>query len=124
MVAEPSLDGTTIEAEIRAYYACFNERRFGDAVALFTPDAIVEHIPFGSWDKGGAAYQRFAETWIRAFPDAVLTIERISRRGETLFEVDLRATGTHLGCLEIGSFGTFKPTGARTTLRLRELLDV
>ena len=112
------------EMQIRAYYACFNERRFRDAAALFTPDAIVQHIPLAHNERGAHAYQRFAETWIRAFPDGVLDPTRITSRGDTLWEVDLRASGTHLGALEFGSFGTFKPTGAHASLRLRELLDV
>jgi SnoaL-like domain len=111
------------EAHIRGYYACFNERRFRDAAAMFTSDAIVLHIPFGQSERGARAYLRFAETWIRAFPDAVLAVERTGSRGDTLWDVDLLATGTHLGPLELGSFGTFKPTGAQTTLRMRELLD-
>jgi hypothetical protein len=112
------------ETQIRAYYTCFNERRFGDAAALFTSDAIVQHIPLGNTERGARAYQRFAETWVRAFPDGILDATRIASRGDTLWEVDLRASGTHLGALELGSFGTFKPTGAHTTLRLRELLDL
>jgi predicted ester cyclase len=112
------------DAQIRSYYACFNERRIQDAAALFTSDAIVLHVPWNHNERGARAYQRFAETWIRAFPDAVLTAERIASRGDTLWEVDLCATGTHLGVLELGSLGTLKPTGTQTTVRLRELLDV
>jgi predicted ester cyclase len=112
------------EMQIRAYYTCFNERRFRDAGALFTSDAIVQHIPLAHTERGARAYQRFAETWIRAFPDGVLDARRIASRGDTLWEVDLRASGTHLGALELGSFGTFKPTGAHTMLRMRELLDL
>ncbi len=110
------------EQHIRAYYACFNERRVADAAALFTSGAIVQQMPF-SLERGARAYVLFAKTWIRAFPDAVLTIEQITPRGDTLSEVDLRLTGTHGGALELGAFGTFKPTGARTALRMRELLD-
>jgi len=106
------------EMQIHAYYACFNERRCRDAAALFTPDAIVQHTPLAHNERGAHAYQRFAETWIRAFPDGVLDPTRITARGDTLWEVDLRAIGTHLGALEFGSFGTFKPTGAHAALRL------
>src|SRR5437899_5623496 len=113
-----------IEMQIRSYYSCFNERRFKDAASMFTSDAIVLHIPFGQAERGARAYYRFAETWIRAFPDAVFLVERIGSRGGTLWDVDLRATGTHLGPLELGSFGSFKPTCTEATLRLRELLDL
>src|SRR5262245_62854785 len=97
------------ESQIRTYYACFNERRFRDAAELFTSDAVVHHVPIEQQERGARAYLRFAETWVRAFPDAVLHVERIRSRGETLWDVDLRATGTHLAVLELGLFGTFKP---------------
>lgn len=112
------------EPEIRTYYSCFNERRFRDAAALFTSDAVVLHVPFGQHERGARAYLRFTETWIRAFPDAILMPQQIKSRGESLWDVDLRATGTHLGALELGLFGTFKPSGAETTLLMRELLDL
>lgn len=114
----------TDEAQIRTYYACFNERRFRDAAALFTSDAVVHQVPLSQHERGARAYLRFAETWIRAFPDAILVAERIRSRGETLWDVDLRSTGTHLGALELGLFGTFKPSGVETTLHMRELLDL
>jgi len=112
------------ETQIRTYYSCFNERRFRDAAAMFTSDAVVLHVPFGQHERGARAYLRFTETWIRAFPDAVLIPQQIKSRGETLWDVDLRASGTHLGALELGLFGTFKPSGAETTLHVRELLDL
>jgi hypothetical protein len=59
-----------------------------------------------------------------AFPDAYLDIEEIVQRSETLYEVNLVATGTHSNALNLGAYGQFKPTGARTTLRLRELIEV
>jgi SnoaL-like protein len=112
------------ETRIKSYYTCFNERRFREAAALFTSDAVVLHVPFGQQERGARAYLRFTETWIRAFPDAVLIPRQIKSRGETLWDVDLRASGTHLGALELGLFGTFKPSGAETTLHMRELLDI
>jgi len=112
------------ESQIHSYYACFNERRFRDAAGLFTSDAVVHHVPLGQQERGSRAYLRFAETWIRAFPDANLVIERIKSRGDTLWDVDLRATGTHLGALELGLYGTFKPSGAPTAVQIRELLDL
>jgi predicted ester cyclase len=109
---------------VRDYYRCFNERRVEAAAALFAADAAVDMPPFVQQAQGARAYTQFAETWLRAFPDAVLTMERVEQRNETMCEVDLVATGTHSGPLDLGRFGLLKPSGARLMLRLRELLEV
>jgi predicted ester cyclase len=108
---------------IREYYACFNERRFADAAELFSNDAVIEH---GSSDRqvGGAGYLHFAEMWVRAFPDAALSIVRVEQHGDTICEVDLFGTGTHLGTFDLGKGGVFKPTGLRAKLPFREMLEV
>src|SRR5436190_16105970 len=109
---------------VREYYTAFNERRIPDASALFTIDATLEHLPFAQTFRGPDAYMQFAELWLRAFPDAVLRIEHIEPRGDTISEVDLIAEGTHVGILELGTFGSFKPTGQRMAIRIRELLEM
>ena len=109
---------------VRDYYRCFNERRIVTAGALFAPDAVVEMPPFVQRADGSDAYAQFAETWLRAFPDAVLTMEHVEQRNETMCEVDLIASGTHSGPLDLGAFGLLRPSGVRLTLRLRELLDI
>ena len=53
------------DALIRRYYECFNERRFADAAALLTDDALLEIIPVGQ-EHGAAGYLRFADAWIAA----------------------------------------------------------
>ena len=62
--------------------------------------------------------------WIGAFPDAVLTVEAITTRTPTTVEVDLLATGTHEGPLDLGGYGMFKPSGTCGTLRLRQRIEV
>jgi predicted ester cyclase len=109
---------------IREYYACFNERRFSDAAEFFSEDAIIEHGSSGSRQVGGAGYVHFAEMWVRAFPDAALSIVRVEQHGDTICEVDLFGTGTHLGTFDLGEGGVFKPTGVRAKLPFRELLEV
>jgi hypothetical protein len=86
---------------IRDYYRCFNERRIPDAGLLFAPDAVLEMPPFVQRAHGYAAYAHFAETWLRAFPDAVFTMERMEQHNETMCEVDIIATGTHSGPLDL-----------------------
>jgi predicted ester cyclase len=107
---------------IRAYYTCFNERRFADAAAFFANDAVVEMVPFQSRERGGAAYQRFANIWASAFPDAIVSVDEVTDRSRGVFEVALTVTGTHAGDLAMGGC-VFRPTGVRTVLRVRELLE-
>lgn len=107
---------------VRAYYASFNERRFGEAAAMFTDDAVVEQLPFHSRDRGGAAYRQFAELWTTAFPDMKVTIEDLAERPGGVLEVQLSVRGKHTGNLTIAGC-VFKPTGVETQLRMRELLE-
>ena len=109
---------------IREYYACFNQRRFADAAELFSEDAVLEHGPIGKRKQGGAGYIEFAEMWVQAFPDAALSIVRVEQHGDTICEVDLLGTGTHLGAFDLGPGGLFKATGSRARLPFRELLEM
>ncbi|CEF48788.1 unnamed protein product [uncultured bacterium] len=109
---------------VRDHYRYFNERLLAAAETLFAPDAVVDMPPFVRQAHGPAAYAQFAETWLRAFPDALFTLEHVEQRNETMCEVDLIATGTHSGLLDLGSCGLLKPSGNRLTLQLRQLLDI
>jgi predicted ester cyclase len=109
---------------IRQYYECFNRRRFDEAAALFMPDAVVERMCAEQGRRGAPAYRAFVDAWVAAFPDARLAIERVQGRGDSLCEVELLATGTHQGTLDLGSGGAFRPSGAHTTIHMRELLEI
>ena len=109
---------------IREYYTCFNEQRFEDGAELFAVDAVLEHPPFGPTRRGGGGYVEFAEMWVRAFPDGQFTIDHVEQRGDTICEVDLMATGTHDGDLDMHAYGVIRATGAKTRLRCRELLEI
>src|SRR5438067_6790547 len=113
--------GAHIE-RIKQYYACFNERRFAEAAALFADDAVLEQVPFHCRERGGAAYLLFADTWTRAFPDARVTVGDIVERPGEIFEIELLVDGTHHADLAMGGC-VFKPTGVRMTLRMRELIE-
>ena len=104
-------------------YACFNERRFDDAAAMFAADAVVEQAPAPQPRRGGTGYLEFARMWIQGFPDATVAIERVLARTPALYEIELTAHGTHLGTLELGGGGQFRPTGVRASLSLRQLLQ-
>jgi len=110
------------DSMIQRYYDAFNGRRFADAAALFADDADVQLMP-GEPAVGGAGYMKFAEAWIRAFPNATFAVQRIQPRSETMAEVYLLATGTHCGAFDFGVY-RFKESGADAVLHLRELLDI
>ena len=112
------------EALIRRLYALFNARELEQAAALFTDDALLEHAATGRQQRGGAGYLDFARMWVGAFPDAVLTVEAITPRSPTSIEVDLLASGTHEGPLDLGGYGLFKPSGTRGNIRLRQILEL
>jgi predicted ester cyclase len=116
-------DAVTTEPLIHRYYAAFNERRIHDASAMFDLDAVLEHLPLGQTFRGPEAYVQLSAAWIQALPDARVTIERVARRGDTIAEVDLLTEGTHYGTLDLGTYGSFRPTGQRVALRVRELLE-
>jgi hypothetical protein len=112
------------ERLIRDYYARFNARQLADAAGMLAADAVMEAPPFTAAADGRKSYERFTRLWLAAFPDACLDVEGIVHRSDTLHEVNLVATGTHTGLLDLGAYGRFKPTGERTTLRLRELIEI
>jgi hypothetical protein len=111
-------------ALIERLYTLFNTRELEEAAVLFADDALIEHGAPGRQRRGGAGYLEFARMWIGAFPDAVLTIESITPRNGTTIEVDLLATGTHHGPLDLGGYGLFKPSGTMGKLRLRQIVEL
>jgi predicted ester cyclase len=108
---------------IRRYYEYFNTRCFAEAAALFADDAVLEQMPFQRRQQGGAAYLQFAHMWTRAFPDAVIAIERIQRTS-AVYEISVLASGTHRGDLDLGGSVVFKATGFEASFQLRELLEI
>ena len=112
------------EALVQRLYTLFNARELNQAAALFAEEALLEHAATGRQQRGSMGYLAFAKMWIGAFPDAVLAVDRITTRSPTTVEVELRATGTHEGQLDLGGYGLFKPSGTKGTLRLRQILEV
>lgn len=109
---------------IREYINAFNERRLQDAAMLFTEDAPVQHRPRAQMLKGPEGYLESARQAMSSFPDLHLEIAHIEQRGDTIFEIDLVCTGTHVGDWVAEGLGTLKPTGTRKTLRVRETLEI
>jgi steroid delta-isomerase-like uncharacterized protein len=106
------------------YYACFNQRRFGDGLALFTEDAVIEHPALGPGGHGRDCYLELMNAEVRAFPDGQIKIEHVERRGDAIYEVDFVATGTHATDFDMRGYGGFKATGKKATLRFREVFEI
>lgn len=113
---------TTTETTAQRLFAAFNARELEEAAALFAPDAPFEYAP-GRRQAGRVGYLEFARNWIGAFPDAVLTIEAVTPRSPAAVEIDILATGTHQGALDLGGYGLFKPSGTMGRLRLRQIVE-
>jgi len=110
---------------IRRYYECYNDRHFRDGAALFAPDAVLDHAPYGRLGtRGPAGYLESAERSVVAFPDAHIDVLGVEAHGESTFDVDLVATGTHRGMLDLGTYGRFEATGVFVRVRHRELLEI
>lgn len=114
----------TVHPVIREYYACFNERRFANAVDLFAVDAVIEHPALGPGGHGRDHYVHLAELWVTAFPDGHITVEHVAQQGDAIYEVDFVGTGTHLGDFDVSGYGTFRATGNKATLKFRELFEI
>src|SRR5260370_37167120 len=113
----------TPDALLRLFYECFNERRFSDNRRLFTDDAVFELLPSETPLRGRGAFEAFVARWSSAFPDAHMIPLHVEQRGESMCEVELTASGTHLGLFDLGAY-RFKPTGLGVALRLRQLFEL
>ena len=112
----------TPDALLRLFYECFNGRRFGENPQLFTDDVVFELLPSEAPLQGRGAFEEFVSRWSAGFPDAHMLPIHVEQRGETMCEVELTATGTHLGLFDLGAY-RFKPTGSSVNLRLRQLFE-
>jgi hypothetical protein len=111
-------------ALIRQFYTFYNERKIEQAAALFSSNAVIEHAPFGRQETGPAAYAASAQRSFIAFPDAHIEVLSISDHGETTYDIELVATGTHRGLLDLGDYGHFEATGVHVTVPHREVLEI
>jgi len=109
---------------IRRYYDNYNSRRFRESADFFAKDAVIEHAPFGSVATGGDGYVASAERSFHAFPDARIEVLAVTAHGDTIYEIDLMATGTHSGTLDLGSYGCFEASGVFVRVRHREVIEI
>jgi len=109
---------------IRQFYGFYNSRQIEQAAALFSIDAVIEHAPFGRPAKGRQGYVASAERSFVAFPDAHIEVVNISDHGHDVYDIELVATGTHRGLLDLGEYGRFEATGLYVSVPHREVLEI
>jgi hypothetical protein len=107
---------------IHEYVNCFNESRFEDAARLFAGESRFVWISFSDPLRGRDGFLEFARRWTDAFSNGRLEIDRIGNRGDGACTVDLVATGTHSGILEMGNY-RFMPTHGSVNIRLHHLFE-
>jgi CheY-like chemotaxis protein len=108
---------------LERYYELFNERRFVDAQRLVTRDASMPVSAIHERQVGYASCLTSLNHWIRAFPDAQLTLLRIDPL-DAGYCADLLVEGTHHGDFEIKPFGWFHASGRKITLRLHHYVEI
>jgi hypothetical protein len=59
----------------------------------------------GCRNKGGLGYLESADRSIVAFPDAHIDVLDVKAHGDFVFDVELLASGTHRGVLDLGAYG-------------------
>ena len=121
---DSAADTASVPAEdlIRAHYDDFNQRRLDAAALRFHADARIEHIT-GQTEHGPGGFLVLARQWLTAFPDGQLRVERIRAERPGMYDVDLVASGTHIGTLAFGSW-VFRPSNVAVRLPARELFHI
>jgi hypothetical protein len=114
--------GLSADDLIRRYVDGFNARRFGDVAELFGTDARFAWIDFADPKPAREGFREFVERWAGAFLHSRLRIEHVEPRGASLVEVDLLATGTHIGTLDMRMYH-FEPTQVKVALPVRQLFE-
>ena len=108
---------------VRRYYEYFNARRFGDAAALIDLHATFRHGPTRQHVIGPAGYRLFAESWVRAFPDARVDVVAIRTTDNRKVTAELLGRGTHTGVLDLGEI-VFPATGRRAEFPFRHHFEI
>ncbi len=102
----------------RALFDALAKRDVDAVLALDTDDAVGDVVAVGEF-RGKPAIRRFLEEVFTAFPDYMLTVDRVigDHSGAV---VQWHATGTFSG----GKFQGIEPTGKRVGIRGVDVVDV
>lgn len=100
-----------VSVDVDRIVEAWNLHDLSRLVDCFTADAVYDEVPFGAPAHGRPGISGLLGTFIKAFPDLVMTPgKRVSQADSLVWEWLL--TGTHRG-----EFGGVPPTGRALSLR-------
>jgi steroid delta-isomerase-like uncharacterized protein len=105
------------QAVVQTWLASWNSHDVDTFVAMFTEDAVFEHVPLNSVSRGTEEIRAFVQFVFTALPDLKFTVLNSTVKGDhATIEWLFSATDT-------GFYGTGKPFSVRgvTVLDLREM---
>lgn len=113
-----------IDVFARRYYDLFNERKLDEAERFVHPQAIFTYLAAREHLIGRAGYRELTRRWIQGFPDAWLTITKVTVLAGSIAQTDWIGHGTHRGPLEIPGLPPLPPSGAQAKLPMRETIRI
>ena len=105
----------------RSLYEAFNNRDFELAARTIAPDGIITIVGTGQTFTGPDGARQFNAMWATAFPDAMVTIERVIAQGDYAV-VEFTGRGTHTGPLATPA-GDIPATGRSVTLQFVDVYE-
>jgi steroid delta-isomerase-like uncharacterized protein len=112
---------TTVREVFELGTEAFNAHDIDGFTALLTEDAVF-HAPGGMTGSGRAACVAFYGSWLTAFPDAHVEINRLHIADDVAIE-EGTFTGTHQGVLPSPA-GDIPPTGRPVRLDYIQVIQV
>ena len=100
-------------------YALWNSRGFEEATTLLAPGFVLHNMATGQMLEGQEGFLTFGQGWSTAFPDGVVTVERIVA-GDDGAAIHFVGRGTHTGILQT-PMGEVPPTGRSLDLHFCDL---
>lgn len=111
-------DNATLAREL---YAAWNDRDFDRLADSMAPDGEIIVVGSGEIYRGPGGSRRYNSMWADAFPDGVITVDRIVDGGDCVV-AEFTGRGTHTGTLST-PMGDIPATGRSVTLQLCDVTE-
>lgn len=105
----------------RSLYEAFNNRDFELGARMIAPEGTITLIGTGQTFTGPEGSRQFETMWATAFPDGMVTVERVVAQGDDVV-VEYTGRGTHTGPLST-PVGDIPATGRSVTLQFVDMLE-
>lgn len=103
-------------------YDAFNARDFDRSLSLAAPDVKWVNLTTGEEYRGHEGMRNYMTRWTSAFPDAKVTIRKITADEETVV-TEFEGKGHHDGVLKLPN-GEIPPTGRDVDMPFCEIVRV